>query len=71
MMPSIEDEDFVQLCIDVLGSRAAAGERVVPAEFDRRREVLLALIALHCPPPPHVGTPRLAAVADLVEEAAQ
>jgi gas vesicle protein GvpN len=71
MTPSVEDKDFVQLCIDVLGSRAAAGERLAPAEFDRRRGVLLALIALHCPPPPRVGAPRLAAVADIVGDAAR
>lgn len=61
--PSIDDKDFVQLCIDVLGSRAAAGERIAPAEFERRQAMLLALISRHCPPPPRAHAPQLAVVA--------
>lgn len=59
---TIDDADFVQLCIDVLGSRAAAGERVAPAELERRRAVLLALIARHCPPLSRAYAAKLAVV---------
>jgi len=62
MSPSIENDDFVQLCFDILGSRASVGDRVDVAERTRRLEVLRSLIALHCPPIPKGRSTKLSAV---------
>ncbi len=47
-----DDPHFVQLCLDVLEARIFTGARMEGEERRQRREILLALIANHCPPAP-------------------
>lgn len=60
--PTVTNDDFVQLCLDVLGSRSAAGTRIDPAEATRRRDLLLSLVSRHCPPPARARSPHLSTV---------
>jgi gas vesicle protein GvpN len=61
--PVATDGDFIQLCLDVLGTRAASGLRIDPAEYARRRDILLSMISCHCPAAPHARSPHLATLA--------
>ncbi|MQT14773.1 gas vesicle protein GvpN [Segnochrobactrum spirostomi] len=47
-----DDPHFIQLCLDVLEARIFTGARIEGEERHQRREVLLALIATHCPAAP-------------------
>lgn len=61
-----DDPHFVQLCLDILEARIFTGARTEGEERRERREVLLALIATHCPPP--AGRPRRAPKSALAGE---
>lgn len=46
---SVDDADFVQLCMDALESRIFSGSRADSEGREKRRAALLALLAIHCP----------------------
>ena len=56
---AVDDPDFVQLCIDVLGSKTSGGLRTEPADRVRHNALLVELIGNACP---RTSRPRIAAV---------
>lgn len=48
LRPSIADRDFIQICLDILGSKSAATNKS-DGKRDQQMKLLLSLIEHHCP----------------------